>query len=120
MKYPVVRCAAAAALLAAAVPAYAADPFSYWYAGVGVGYSRVQFYPADFATGLTDTKKEFDAGFRGFIGWQANRNWGFEFGYSQLGKFKYNTEVPATNVSQQIDYKVTGVELSILPTVPLT
>jgi OmpA-OmpF porin, OOP family len=120
MKYPVLRFTAVAALLAGALPAYAADPFSYWYLGLGVGYSRVQFYPADFDNGFPSTKKEFDAGFRGFIGWQVNRNWAFEVGYAQLGKFKYNTENPATNVSQEIDYKVTGVEVSILPTIPLT
>src|SRR5262245_20526591 len=119
MKYPALY-AAAAALLSGALPAHAADPFSYWYVGLGSGYSRIQFYPADFDNGIPPNKKEFDAGFRGFIGWQVNRNWALELGYTQLGTFKYNTQNPATNVSQEIDYKVTGVETSIVPTVPLT
>jgi len=120
MNYPALRFAAAATLLSAALPAYAADPSSYYYVGLGVGYSRVQFYPADFATGLTDSPKNFDAGFRGFVGWQVNRNWAAEVGWVTVGKFKYNTENPATNVSQKIDYKVTGIEVSLLPTLPIT
>jgi OmpA-OmpF porin, OOP family len=118
MKYPVVRCAVLATLLSAAVPAQAADPYSYFYLGLGMGYSHVDFYPADFSTGLTDIPKDYDAGFRVFAGYQINRNWAFEIGYNQAGKFSYDTQVPATNVNQQIDYKVTGMEVSLLPTVP--
>jgi len=118
MKYPVVRCAVVATLLSGAVPAYAADPYSYFYLGLGGGYSHVDFYPADFKTGLTDIPKDFDAGYRLFVGWQVNRNWAAEFGYVTVGKFKYNTDF-GTNVNQEVDYKVTGMEVSLLPTVPL-
>jgi OOP family OmpA-OmpF porin len=120
MKYPVLRCLVVTALLSGAVPAHAADPYPFGYVGLGAGYSRVQFYPADFASGLTDSSKNFDAGFRGFLGWQVNRNWAVEVGYTQLGKFMYNTQFRGAIVSQEIDYKATGVEFSFLPTVPIT
>ena len=119
MKYPVVRCAVVATLLSGAVPAYAADPYSFYYLGLGGGYSHVDFYPADFSTGGVDIPKDFDAGYRIFVGWQMNRNWAAEIGYTQVGKFKYSTQNSATNVNQEIDYKVTGMEVSLLPTVPL-
>ena len=118
MKNPGVRCAVAALLLLGAVPAHAQS--SYWYAGLGVGYSRIQFYPADFQTLPTDTKKEFDAGFNGFLGYQYSRNWAFEVGYATVGKFKYKVENPVTGISENRDYKVTGVGFALIPTVPFT
>jgi OOP family OmpA-OmpF porin len=118
MKHPVVRCAVVATLLSGAVPAYAADPNSFMYFGLGAGYSHVDFYPADFKTGATDLPKDFDAGYRIFAGWQVNRNWAAEIGYVTVGKFKYDSNF-GTNVNQQVDYKVTGMEVSLLPTIPL-
>lgn len=126
MKYPALCCAVAASLLSGVPSAYAQG--TYWYAGLGAGYSRVQFYPADFSFGgsaacsprgpCTETKKEFDAGFKGFIGYQINRNWAAEVSYVTVGKFhyKYNDGV----VTQDGLYKVTGVGFSAIPTVPLT
>jgi len=110
----------AALLLSGACSAYAAD---YWYMGLGVGYSRVQFYPADFnagVPGLEETKKEFDAGFKGFLGAQINRNWAAEVSYVSLGKFQYRYSDTSTNVTQLDDYKVTGWGVSVLPTIPFT
>jgi hypothetical protein len=124
MKYPVLRCAVAALLLSGVPPAHAVD--DYWYAGLGVGYSRVQFFPVDFSFGgfpcplvpCTESKKEFDAGFKGFIGYQINRNWAAEVSYATVGKFhyKYNDG----SVTQDAVYKVTGMGISLVPTVPLT
>lgn len=118
MKHPAVRCAAAALLLSGVCSTYAADP--YWYTGLGVGYSRVKFYSADFSSGgvASEHKKEFDAGFKGFLGYQFNRNWAAEVSYVSLGKFKYTYEVGS--VSQEDSYKVTGWGFSAVPTVPLT
>ena len=73
MKHPVLRCSVAALLLSGVCPTYAAD--SSWYMGLGVGVSQAKFYPADFSgTAFTEKKKEFDSGFKLFIGQQINRN----------------------------------------------
>ncbi len=119
MKHPALRCTAAALLLSGVCSTHAADP--YWYAGLGVGYSRVQFYPADFKAGVAgvdESKKEFDAGFKGFLGYQINRNWAAEVSYVSVGKFQYKYTI--ANVTQQDDYNVTGWGFSALPTVPFT
>ena len=115
MKHPALRCTVAALLLAGVCSTYAAD---YWYTGLGVGASRAQFYPADFNLGFSETKKEFDAGFKGFIGHQINPNWGAELSYATLGKFHYKYDNGA--VTQDAVYKVTGVGFSAVPTVPFT
>ena len=120
MKHPALRCALAALLLSGACSTYAQD--SYWYTGLGIGYSRVQFFPADFSSGGTfiESKKNFDAGFKGFLGYQINRNWAVEMGYVTVGKFQYKYTLANVNVTQQDDYKVTGWGYSALPTVHLT
>ncbi len=119
MKHPALRCTVAALLLSGVCSAYAADS-SYWYTGLGVGLSRVQFYPADFGSGgvFSERKNEFDAGFKGFIGHQINRNWGAELSYATLGKFHYKYD--NGSVTQDAVYKVTGVGFSAVPTVPFT
>ncbi len=118
MKHPALRCTVAGLLLSAACSTYAAD--SYWYTGLGVGLSHVQFYPADFGSGgvFSERKNEFDAGFKGFIGHQINRNWGAELSYATLGKFHYKYETGG--ITQDATYKVTGVGVSAVPTVPFT
>jgi OOP family OmpA-OmpF porin len=118
MKYPVLRCAVAALLLAGAPLAHAEG--DYWYTGLGVGYSRVQFYPADFSSGGTavDRKKDFDAGFRGFLGYQINRYLAAEISYATLGNFQYR--YTRAGVTQRDDYKVTGFGFGLAPTLPLT
>ena len=117
MKHPALRCTAAALLLSGVCSTYAAD--SYWYTGLGVGAARAQFYPADFNLGFSETKKEFDAGFKGFIGHQINPNWGAELSYATLGKFHYKYD-NGSGVTQDAVYKVTGVGFSAVPTVPFT
>jgi hypothetical protein len=117
MKHPVLRCAVTALLLSGVCPTYAVD--SYWYTGLGVGLSQAKFYPADFSgTGFNESKKEFDGGFKVFIGQQINRNWAAELSYATVGKFHYmynNGTVTRDGV-----YKVTGVGLSAVPTIPFT
>ena len=119
MKHPALRCTVAGLLLSGVCFTYAAD--SYWYTGLGVGLSHVQFYPADFSSGgvFSERKNEFDAGFKGFIGHQINRNWGAELSYATLGKFHYKYD---NGSGTQLDavYKVTGVGFSAVPTVPFT
>jgi OmpA-OmpF porin, OOP family len=118
MKHPALRCIVAASLLSGVCPTYAAG--SYWYTGIGVGYSRVKFYSADFSSGgaASERKKEFDAGFKGSLGYQINRNWAAEVSYVSLGNFQYAYE--AGGVTQQDFYQVTGWGFSAVPTVPFT
>lgn len=113
-------------LLSGVPSAHAFD--DYWYVGLGVGYSRVQFYPVDFSffgapscspSGpCSESKKEFDAGFKGFMGYQINRNWAAEVSYATVGKFHYKYD--DGSVIRDAVYKVTGVGFSLVPTVPLT
>jgi len=117
MKHPVLRCSVAALLLSGVCPTHAAD--SYWYTGLGVGLSQAKFYPADFSgTAFTEKKKEFDSGFKLFIGQQINRNWAAELSYATVGKFHYKYD--NGSITQDGVYKVTGVGLSAVPTINFT
>jgi hypothetical protein len=126
MKHPALHCAVAALLLSGACSTYAAD--SYWYTGLGVGLSHVQFYPADFSSGgsptcsprgsCSESQDEFDAGFKGFIGYQINQNWAAELSYATVGKFHYKYD--DGTVTQDGVYKVSGVGFSAVPTIPFT
>jgi hypothetical protein len=114
MKHPVLRCAVAALLLSGVCPTHAAD--SYWYTGLGVGLSQAKFYPADFSgTAFIERKKEFDSGFKVFIGQQINRNWAAELSYATVGKFHYKYD--NGSITQDGVYKVTGVGFSAVPTI---
>jgi OmpA-OmpF porin, OOP family len=120
MKCPAFRFAVTALALLSAPLAHAAD--LNWYLGLGGGYSRAKFYTADFSSGglATDSKKEFDSGYKMFLGYQFNRSWAIEAAYTNLGNFQYHYEniVPGGG-SERDDYKVTGFSLSLLPIVPL-
>jgi OmpA-OmpF porin, OOP family len=118
MRYPVLRCVVAAVLLAA--PLGHAVGADYWYAGVGLGYGKVEFYPADFSSNgvAQETIRDGDLGFTGAIGVQLNRNWAIEANFIQLGKFSYKYTQGAN--TQEDVYEVSGWGGSVLPTVPLT
>ena len=118
MKSPALRFAVAALLLSGVPSTVAAN--TYWYIGLGTGLGWVQFYPADFSSGgtYTDKKEEFDAGFKGFIGYQISRNWAFEASVNTVGKFHYKYD--NGSVTQDGIYKVKGLGLSFVPTIPLT
>jgi opacity protein-like surface antigen len=94
----------------------------YWYAGVGLGYGKVEFYPADFSSNGTasETIRDADLGFTGAVGVQINKNWAFEVNFIQLGKFSYKYTVPGFTTPQENIYEVSGWGGSFLPTVPLT
>ncbi|HUL90870.1 MAG TPA: outer membrane beta-barrel protein [Burkholderiales bacterium] len=118
MKYPVLRHVVASVLLAA--PLANAVGADYWYAGVGLGYGKIEFYPADFSSGGTasETIRDADLGFTGALGVQFNKNWAFEVNFIQLGKFSYKYTQGAN--TQEDIYEVSGWGGSLLPTVPLT
>jgi OOP family OmpA-OmpF porin len=117
MKCAVSRCVLASVLLLAAPLAEAVD---YWYSGVGLGYGKVDFYPADFSSnGLaSETIRDADLGFTGALGVQLNKNWALEVSFIQLGKFSYKYTQGAN--TQEDVYEVSGWAGSLLPTVPLT
>jgi OmpA-OmpF porin, OOP family len=123
MKYPVSRCVIACVLLLGAPLAHAAGP-DYWYAGVGLGYGKVEFYPADFSSAgspfgsAAETIRDADLGFTGALGVQFNRNWALELNFIQLGKFTYKYAYPQG--TQEDIYAVSGWGTSLLPTVPVT
>ena len=121
MRSPALRFAVAALLLTGLPSTVAAN--SYWYLGLGTGLGYAQLYPADFSPSncpatCTDTKEEFDAGFKGFVGYQFHRNWGFEASVTNVGKFHYKRESGA--VTQDVVYEVKGLGLSLVPTIPFT
>jgi hypothetical protein len=118
MKYPVLRHVVASVLLAA--PLANAVGADYWYAGLGLGYGKIEFYPADFSSNgaATETIKDADLGFTGALGAQFNKNWAFEVNFIQLGKFSYKYTQGA-NVQEDV-YEVSGWGGSLLPTIPLT
>jgi len=121
MKSPALRFAVAALLLSGVPSTVAAN--TYWYMGLGMGLGWAQLYPADFSpspcpTTCTDTKQEFDAGFKGFVGYQINRSWAFEASVTTVGKFHYKRD-NGTTVQDAI-YKVKGLGLSFVPTIPFT
>jgi len=118
MKYPALRCVVASILLA--VPLGHAVAADYWYAGVGLGYGKVEFYPADFSSGgaAQETIRDADLGFTGAIGVQLNRNWAIEGNFIQLGKFSYKY-TQGGNTQEDV-YEVSGWGGSLLPMVPLT
>ena len=118
MRYPAVRYLVASVLLLA--PWAGAAGADYWYAGVGLGYGKVEFYPADFSSGGTaqETIRDADLGFTGALGLQMNRNWAFEVNFIQLGKFSYKYTQGAN--TQEDVYEVSGWGGSLLPTIPLT
>ena len=122
MKSPALRFAVAALLLSGLPSTVAAN--TYWYMGLGMGLGLVQLYPADFSGGCpsgttcTDTKQESDAGFKGFVGYQINRTWAFEASVTTVGKFHYKRD--NGTVTQDATYKVKGLGLSLVPTIPFT
>lgn len=118
MKSPALRFAVAALLLSGVPSTVAAN--TDWYMGLGLGLGWVQFYPADFSSGgtYTEKKQEFDAGFKGFIGYQINRSWALEASITTVGKFHYKYD--NGTVTQDGIYKVKGLGLSIVPTIPFT
>jgi OOP family OmpA-OmpF porin len=119
MNCRVLRCVVASALLLGAPLADAAGP-DYWIAGVGLGYGKIEFYPADFSSGgvANETIRDADLGFTGSLGIQFNRNWGAEVNFIQLGKFSYKYDVGGN--TQEDVYEVSGWGFSLLPTVPIT
>lgn len=63
------------------------------YLGGGLGRSRLSFDGGSFASNsanVADSQDRTKNGYTGFVGYDFNRNWALEAGYTRLGKFNYN------------------------------
>lgn len=63
-----------------------------WYMGGSVGRTNTKFTNVDFAfneAGTTESKDNTKTGGKGFVGYDFNKNWGIEGGYTSLGKPEY-------------------------------
>ena len=119
MNRQALRCVVASVLLLGSPLSWAAGP-DYWFAGVGMGYGKIEFYPADFSSNgvANETIRDADLGFTGSLGVQFNRNWAAEVNFIQLGKFSYKYEIGGN--TQEDVFEVSGWGFSLLPTVPIT
>ncbi len=98
-------------------------PGGYFYGGAGVGRSRsmVDNVMTDkLPAGSTINATEADTTFKGFAGYQINRNIGVEGGYFNLGKsgFTANRTMPMGTVNNEM--KIDGVYLDAVGTLPFT
>lgn len=105
--------------------AFAQD--SYFYGGVGVGQSRSMVddgamsdrLRANGAMSSNISVNESDTTFKGFAGYQMNRNIGVEAGYFNLGKSGF-TATTMPNGSYSNERKIDGVNLDLVGTLPFT
>ena len=106
--------------------AFAQDSYSpggYYYGGAGVGRSRsmVDNVMTDkLRAGSIINAKEADTTFKGFVGYQINRNIGVEGGYFNLGKsgFTSTTTMPMSTYNSEM--KIDGVYVDAVGTLPFT
>ena len=117
---------AVAVLAAIACPPAMAD-VSDWYFGINAGQSRAKIDDARIISGLLAGRfattsirdDDRDTGYKIFGGYQINRNFAFEAGYFDMGKFGYiaNT-VPLGSLTGEI--KIRGLNLDLVGTLPVT
>jgi OmpA-OmpF porin, OOP family len=104
--------------------AFAQD--SYFYGGVGVGQSRAMVDDGHISdqlrangTPMTSISvNESDTTFKGFVGYQMNRNIGVEAGYFNLGKSGFTATTANGNYSNE--RSIDGANLDLVGTLPLT
>jgi OmpA-OmpF porin, OOP family len=105
--------------------AFAQD--SYFYGGLGVGKSRAMVNDGAISdqlsangTPMTSINvNESDTTFKGFVGYQMNRNIGVEAGYFNLGKSGFTaTTTPSGSYSNE--RSIDGANLDLVGTLPLT
>jgi OOP family OmpA-OmpF porin len=109
-----------------------ASPFamaddSGWYGGANIGQSRATIDDARITSGLLGggfstssiIDEDRDRGYKIFGGYQINKNFAFEGGYFDLGKFGFTaTTVPAGTLSGNI--RLQGLNLDAVGTLPVT
>lgn len=104
-----------------------AQESGYFYGGLGVGQTRAKIDEARISAGLLSSglatsgfaRDERGTGYKVFGGYQLSRNFAFELGYFDLGKFSFSaTTVPAGMLNGQL--KAQGFNLDLVGTIPLT
>jgi OOP family OmpA-OmpF porin len=128
-----IAAAVALACLSSVALAQSKPADSGWYIGASVGGSSTDVSDSDLAssatylgtlgvTGITYSKSETDTGYKLFLGYQFNPNFGLEGGYANLGEFdaKFNGTylgVPGT-ITAKAD--VDAWFLDVVGTAPLS
>ncbi|MEO6292464.1 MAG: outer membrane beta-barrel protein [Burkholderiaceae bacterium] len=98
-------------------------PGGYYYGGVGVGRSRAMVdnvMTDKVRAGSTITANEADTTFKGFAGYQINRNIGVEGGYFNLGKSGFTANTTKPMGTYENETKIDGVYLDAVGTLPFT
>ena len=107
-------CAGATALALMSAQAMAADEG--FYVGAGAGLFGVD-------AGSIDDGIEFDeddTGFRGFGGWQFNKNFGVELGYVDGGSASASIgDIDVDGIEADVDVDVSGIDLFLTGTLPI-
>ena len=120
---PAQICVLAAALIVCPL-AMSAEPG--WYGGVSLGESRAtieddRITTSLLARGFTSArlqKKDDQAGFKVFTGFQFNNNFAIEGGYFDLGQFSYTAYMQPWAVTTA-DTKMRGLNIDLLGFMPL-
>jgi OmpA-OmpF porin, OOP family len=115
--------ALALALALACTAAVAQHSNRGWYVGASVGSSKAKFdtdFPAvPGATSMTQTKDEQGTPFKLYLGYQPNRHFALEGGWTRLGSFDATQNVNAPfSGSTRADVKVGGFHLDALGIIP--
>ena len=105
----------------------AAPSYAQWYVGASAGKSDIKFDDAAQSDQFLDlgfdnprtTSSNRDTGFRAFGGYQLHKYVAAELTYVDLGRFNFRTDVTPTGTLSGLT-KISGVELSVLGTVPVT
>jgi OOP family OmpA-OmpF porin len=117
------RLIAVSALLAAAPFAQAQDSGAYL--GGGLGRSHIRFDNGSFAANsanVTESNDKRATGYTAFLGYNFDKTWAVEGGYTRLGDFKYNYSGtgPLAGMAGQADYKATSWWLAGKGTIAVT
>jgi OOP family OmpA-OmpF porin len=100
--------------IAVSAPALAADEG--FYVGASVGVTSLDVDGGDL--GLTNASfDDNDTGYKVFLGYDFNKNWGVELGYADLGQYDFTGNFGAVNVRGDID--VTAAYLTAVGTYPI-
>ena len=115
------------AVFAAIASSFAMAEDSGWYGGANIGQSRAKIDDARITSGLLGkgftssliTDDNRDTGYKLFGGYQFNRNFAFEAGYFDFGRFGYlATTVPAGTLNANI--KLKGLSFDAIGILPFT
>ena len=86
-----------------------------WYAGGKLGWSNfygVDYDPAFTGAAITDESKD-DVGLGALVGYQLNRNVGFELGYDWLGKYKYTATMGGLSGTDEVSAQLAQLSMKL-------